>query len=70
MEWHVQFRGSGADQVLWRKTPELAIEAACRLMDDGLDVFGIGVGDFTDSVGKVEIAKIYALWNGASPNRA
>ncbi|MDR3376711.1 MAG: hypothetical protein P4L98_23575 [Ancalomicrobiaceae bacterium] len=31
-------------------------------MDAGFDVFGIGTGPLTDSIGKDEIAKIYAMW--------
>ena len=44
-------------------TPERAIEAACRLMDAGCDVYGIGTGPLTDSIGREQIARIYALWN-------
>jgi len=32
-------------------------------MDNGADVFGMGTGPLTDTVGKKEIAAIYALWN-------
>jgi hypothetical protein len=48
-------------------TPEEAIEAACRLIDDGHEVYGIGTGPLTDTIGMDEIARIYALW-GASEN--
>ncbi len=67
MEWHVQHRRNGADSVVWLLTPEQAIETACRLMDDGGDVFGIGTGALTDSIGPGEIAKIYAMWSRARP---
>jgi hypothetical protein len=43
-------------------SPERAIEAACRLIDDGREVFGIGTGPLTDSVEKARIDRIYALW--------
>jgi hypothetical protein len=36
-------------------------------MDDGGDVFGIGTGALTDSIGPGEIAKIYAMWSRARP---
>ena len=29
-------------------SPEAAIENACRLIDEGHDVFGIGTGDLTE----------------------
>ena len=43
-------------------SPELAIEAACQLMDDGCDVYGMGTGPLADSIAKDEIARIYAIW--------
>jgi hypothetical protein len=43
-------------------TPERAIEAACDLLDQGVDVFAIGTGPLTDSIGREEIDKIYDLW--------
>ncbi len=39
-------------------TPEAAIEAACHLMDEGADVFGIGTGPLEDSIGHREISRI------------
>jgi hypothetical protein len=62
MTWHVQYRGDGPDQIGEYPTPEQAIEAACILIDGGHDVFGIGTGPLTDSIGPVQIARIYALW--------
>jgi hypothetical protein len=62
MDWHVQYRIAEAEHVVMHATPEAAIEAACRLMDEGRDVFGIGFGSLEDSIGKKEIARIYALW--------
>jgi hypothetical protein len=62
MEWHVQYREGRIDRLAMFPSPETAIEAACRLMDDDRDVFGIGTGPLTDSIGKPEIARIYALW--------
>ena len=43
-------------------SPEAAVENACRLIDEGHDVFGIGTGDLTDSIEPEQIARIYALW--------
>ena len=63
MLWHVQYRnGSRMGHILRRPTPELAIEAACRLIDEGCDVYGIGTGPLTDSIGRDEIVRIYDLW--------
>jgi hypothetical protein len=62
MTWHVQYRKDGTDQIGMHRTPELAIRAACLLIDDGYDVYGIGTGPLTDSIGKEQIARIYAMW--------
>jgi hypothetical protein len=62
MTWHVQYRKEESDQIGRYPTPELAIEAACRLIDDGCDVFDIGTGPLTDSIRRPEIARIYAMW--------
>jgi hypothetical protein len=67
MEWHVQYRKDGAEHITMHPSPETAIEAACRLIDDGNDVYGIGTGPLTDYIGKDVIAKIYALWD-ATPH--
>jgi hypothetical protein len=62
MTWHVQYRKDGADQIGRHRTPELAIQAACRLIDDGFDVYGIGTGPLADSIEREQIARIYAMW--------
>jgi hypothetical protein len=62
MTWHVQYRTEAAAHVERHPSPELAIEAACRLIDDGCDVYGIGTGPLTDSIARDEIARIYAIW--------
>ncbi len=36
--------------------------AACGLIDDGCDVYGIGTGPLSDTIGKDEMARIYAMW--------
>ena len=46
-------------------SPETAIENACRLIDDGHDVFGIGTGALADSIEPEQIALIYAMWRRA-----
>ena len=68
MTWFVQYRQSGMDHLVRANTPEQAIETACGLIDDGCDVFGIGTGPLTDSIGKEQIALIYDIWVRAKPH--
>jgi hypothetical protein len=71
MEWHVQYRGGGMDHLMLFPSPEAAIETACRLIDDGQDVFGIGTGTLADSIEREQIARIYTMWKRAkSPFRS
>jgi len=69
MTWHVQYRKDkdAADCVVRHASPEQAIEAACRLIDDGCDVFGIGTGPLTDSIARADIARIHEFWARAKP---
>jgi hypothetical protein len=62
MTWHVQYRKNTVEHIVRYPSPEDAIEAACRLIDDGDDVFGIGTGPLTDSIERNQIDRIYALW--------
>jgi hypothetical protein len=66
MIWHVQYRRDRVDHITRHLSPEKAIEAACGLIDDGYDVYGIGTGPLTDSIGPEHIAEIYAIWARAS----
>jgi hypothetical protein len=59
--WHVQYRRGTIERIARHSSPEAAIEAACRLIDDGHDVYGIGMGSLAHSIGPKEIARIYAL---------
>ncbi len=65
LEWHVQYRDGACDRVAMHSTPE----AACRLMDQKHDVYGIGTGPLTDSVGRAHIARIYSMWKDAKRSR-
>jgi len=66
----VQFtRPGGVAEVVRFPTPEGAIEAACRLIDDACDVFGIGTGPLTDSIDCKQISRIYAMWALAHPHK-
>ena len=62
MTWHVQYRQDTTDHITRHPSPEKAVEAACRLMDVGCDVYGIGTGPLSDSIARDQIARIYALW--------
>ena len=62
MTWHVQYRKDTVDHIVRHPSPEAAIEAACRLIDDGCDVYGIGTGPLSDSIAREEIARIYVFW--------
>jgi hypothetical protein len=65
MTWHVQYRQNDTDHLVRFPTPEAAIEAACGLIDEHCDVFGIGTGLLDDSITREQIARIYALWTRA-----
>jgi hypothetical protein len=68
MTWHVQFTThGGCSEVIRFFTPERAIEEACRLLDDGYAVIGIGTGPLTDTIARVEIERIYAMWAELRP---
>jgi hypothetical protein len=69
MEWSVQYTSDGADRLEQTETPEEAIALACRLLDSGADVFGIGVGEPPVSIGRDEIARIYRTWVRVAPVR-
>jgi hypothetical protein len=62
MTWHVQYLKGSVEHIVRFPAPEEAIEAACRLIDDGWDVYGIGTGPLTDSIARQEIARIYNFW--------
>jgi len=62
MTWHVQYRKDAVHHVTRHPSPELAIESACRLIEDGCDVYGIGTGLLSDSIAREQIARIYEFW--------
>jgi hypothetical protein len=50
--------------------PEAAIEAACQMLDDGIEVLGIGEGDdLSNAIGKAQIARVCALRMGPKSGR-
>ena len=47
----------------WRsEAAELAIEAACSLIDGGRQVLSIGTAEPDDTISEIEVARIYAIW--------
>jgi hypothetical protein len=62
MTWHVQYRKDATYHIERYPSPERAIEAACRRIDEGCDVKGIGTGPLSDSIERDQIARIYAMW--------
>jgi hypothetical protein len=62
MSWHVQYREAGTDRLVRYPTPEEAIEAACRRIDEGCEVYGLGTGSLTTSISRDEIGCMYAFW--------
>lgn len=69
MTWHVQYRTTAKqDRISRYPSPEVAVRAACRLIDEGFDVYAIGTGPLADSIGIAEIVKIYNMWKKAHPS--
>jgi hypothetical protein len=52
MTWHVQYLRDATDHIARYPSPETAIEAACRLIDDGCDVYRVGIGPLVNGGGK------------------
>ena len=66
-DWHVEYRKDEAEHIRRFPTPEEAIDAACGLIHDGGDVYGIGSGSLDNSITKDQISRIYAIWVRAKP---
>jgi hypothetical protein len=62
MTWHVQYKAGGSENVLGFPSAERAVEAACLLIDDGLQVLGIGTDELDPTIAEDEIARISAIW--------
>jgi hypothetical protein len=60
--WFIRYRTRTGDRLTRYPTPEEAIEAACQLIHDGVEVYGIGTGSLSDAVGKERITRIYDFW--------
>ena len=62
MVWHVKYRNQTGDHIEMYPTPEIAIEEACYLIDQGQEVYGIGTGRLSDSIAREQIDRIYGIW--------
>jgi hypothetical protein len=60
--WHVRFRFDGTDHIARYPNERMAIEAACKLIDDGCKVFGIGPRARGETLDKDQIACIHESW--------
>jgi hypothetical protein len=68
--WFVRYnRQSDLDEIEEMDTAEQAVEIACLLVDEGCTVSGIGWGSLTVTVGKSEIAHLFAHWKRAKADR-
>jgi hypothetical protein len=62
MSWNVRYRKDAMDHFDGHPSPEQAIEAACHLIDDGCDVYGIDTESLTDPIGRDMITRIHGIW--------
>jgi hypothetical protein len=70
VEWFVQYTSDGADYLERTETPEAALELACRLLDSGADVVGIGMEESPVSIGRRDCPDLSDLdqsYGGAPP---
>jgi hypothetical protein len=58
----VRYRKDAVDHFDGHPSPEHAIEAACHLIDDGCDVYGIDTGPLNVSIGQDMITRLHGLW--------
>jgi len=61
MTWDIRYTRGAEDYLESHPTAENAIEAACLLIDQGCDVYGIWTGQLAESVDREQIIRIYGL---------
>jgi len=59
--WHVKC-GPGHESHAGFETQEAAVEAACRLMDSGYAIVGVGRGPGDGGLDREQLAVAYATW--------
>lgn len=62
MEWQVRYQRRSTECFGRYPTQEIAVKAACLLIDQGCDVFGIGLASETAELGREQIAEFYRSW--------
>ncbi len=60
--WHIHYRQGAADLIEGFESSDAATEAACRLLDNGSEVIGIGAGPDESAIDREHLALIYASW--------
>jgi mannose/fructose/N-acetylgalactosamine-specific phosphotransferase system component IIB len=58
--WSIRYRDS-ADHVARALTPEDAIATACRLIEEGFDVYAIDCGQMKEFMGKSQLVRIHDI---------
>jgi hypothetical protein len=51
------------EHIMWHRSLEQAIEFACRLINDGCDVYGFDVGSLANSITRDEIVSEVLNWD-------
>jgi len=59
MTWDIRYNSDGLDHLQSHPTAENAIEAACSLLDQGCDVYGVWTGDLAESIDREQIIRIH-----------
>jgi hypothetical protein len=60
--WRIRYRQGAGECVEGFASSDEATEAACRLLDGGSDVVGIGAGQDEAAIDREHLALIYASW--------
>jgi hypothetical protein len=61
MTWDIRYNRDAEDHLELHATAEGAIEAACSLLDQGCDVYGVWTGDLAESIDREQIIRIHGL---------
>src|SRR5476651_1965860 len=61
MTWDIRYNRDAEDHLELHATAEGAIEAACSLLDQGCDVYGVWTGDLAESIDREQIIRMHGL---------
>lgn len=62
MEWQVRYHRRSVECIGRYPTQEIALKAACLLIDQGCDVLGIGLAPGTSDLDPEQVAEFYRSW--------